>query len=304
MRTVTRIRFTGPTVTNVQQVLAAASCGPDVATYEHIPVLRQVFAEVTLEQLDPRLPKLKGLLAPDRSNWDEWHEDQHTEEELERAPLLLLEPNRGCEVDGGVEWGTTYDLTHACPACATGCQQTSALFIKGQDVPTLEGHPVAQTYFWHLLINGSLASALEDAAVTGMSLRNVYAVMEDGRQVKLRWKQLLSENILPRWSKSTGGFAHERFSDILAPCEVCGRNGFLITSEAPTRVVYRASDLAGALDVNSTWENRWSAILDRNNFRASILSRPWTVVSPKVYRIFRDFGVKEVNFHPIRIEEP
>lgn len=303
MRTVTRIRFTGPTVADVQRVLAAADCGQDVATYEDIPVLRQVFAEVTLVESDPRLPKLIASLDAQGSSWDDWHEDQHTEEELERAPLLLLEPNRGCEVDGGVEWGTTYDLTQACPACATGCRQTSALFIKGEDVPKLEGHPVAETYFWHLMVSGSLASALEDAAVTGMSLRNVYAVMEDGRQMKLRWKQLLSENTLPRWSRHTGGFAHERFSEILAPCEVCGRNGFLITKEAPTRVVYRASALTGALDVNSTWENRWSAVLDRENFRASILSRPWTVITPKVYRIFREFGVKEVNFHPIRVED-
>lgn len=302
MKTVRRIRFTGPDVVNVQQVLAAADCGPDVATYEDVPVLRLVFAEVTLEESDARIQRLKALLAPDRSNWDEWHEDKFTGEELETAPLILLAPNAGCSVDGGVLWGTTFDLTGACPVCATGCRQTSALFIDGQDVAKLEGHRAAQTYFWHLLIDDSLANALEDASVTGMSLRSVYAVMPDRRQVKLRWKQLLSENVLPRWSPSTSGMVRERHTKTLAPCEVCGRNGFLTTSVAPTRVVYRASELRHALDVNSTWENYWSASVDKA-FQESVLSRPWTVVTSKVYRIFREAGVTELDYHPIRVEE-
>jgi hypothetical protein len=265
-------------------------------------VLGQVFAEVTLEETDARLPRLKALLAPDGSNWDEWHEDRFTEQEKESARLLLLDPNQGCSVDGGVEWGTTFDLGEACPVCATGCRQTSALFIRGEEAPKLEGHRAAQTCFWHILIDDPLAAALEDASVTGLLLRSVYAVMPDRRQVKLRWKQLVSENVLPRWSSSTSGILRKRQTKTLAPCEVCGRNGFVTTSEAPTRVVYRGSDLRGALDVNATWENYWSASVQKP-FRERVLSRPWTIVTPKVYRIFRDAGVTEVDFHPIRVED-
>ncbi len=161
---------------------------------------------VTLGEDDPRLPVLLELLKQHGVSWLEWHEDRFTEEEKEAAPLLLMQPNRGCEVDGGVEWGTTFDLTGACPACATGCQQTSALFMNGDDVPKLEGLRSATTYFWHILVDDGLAADLEDAAVTGLSFRSVYAVMPDKRQVKLRWKQLCADNTLLRMSPRTTGF--------------------------------------------------------------------------------------------------
>lgn len=302
MRTVIRIRFTGPSIPAVQERLRAADCGPDVATWEEVPVLEQVFAEVTLEQTDPRVSRLIAQLDPDGADWDKWHEDQFTEEEKESARLLLMEPNRGCEIDGGVRWGTTFDLGTGCPVCATGCRQTSALFVKGEDVPKLEGHRVAETYFWHILVDEGLAAALEDAAVTGLSFRSVYAVMPDNRQVKLRWRQLCAENVLPRMSPSTTGVERVAQSRKLRPCEVCGRNGHVLSREAPTRVVYRASDLRAALDVNWTWENYWSAHIDPD-FRESILSRPWTVVTPNVYRLFREAGVTELHWHPVRVLE-
>lgn len=72
--------------------------------------------------------------------------------------------------------------------------------------------------------------------------------------------------------------------------------------EAPTRIVYRAADPRGALDVNHTWENDWSAYIDAD-FRESVLSRPWTIVTPRVYRILREAGVKAFNWHPVRVED-
>ncbi len=302
MRTIIRIHFEGDTLPIVQQRLRTADCGPDVATMEDVPVLRQVFAEVTLEQTDPRVGVLLARLKKDDISWMEWHEDRFTEEELEAAALLLMQPNRGCEVDGGVEWGTTFDLTGACPSCATGCQQSSALFIDGEDIPKLEGHRAGHTYFWHILVDEGLAAALEDGGVTGLSFRSVYGVMKDKRQVKLRWKQLCADHVLPRMSPSTTGIARPVQSPRLRPCEVCKRNGFVTTPEAPTRVVYRAADLRGALDVNQTWENYWSANID-GDFREAVLSRPWTVVTPRVYRIFREAGVKSFDWHPIRVED-
>jgi hypothetical protein len=103
-------------------------------------------------------------------------------------------------------------------------------------------------------------------------------------------------------SRSTVGFAHEPWSEKIVPCAVCGRDGFLLTREAPTRPVYCTSALRGVLDINCTWENRGHAIL-RPSLRESVLSHPWIIVTPKVYRILRDAGVTEVDFHPIRVED-
>ena len=283
--------------------LHEAGCGADVARLEEYPVLNSTDACVTLEVNDPRIALLKSLLQREGMSWFEWCQDQHTDMELSSARLLLLGQNGGIEIGGGGEWGTTFDLAGACPACATGCRQSSALFIDGEDVPKLEGHRVARTYFWHLLVDGALATALEDAALTGLCLRSVYAVMPDKRQVKLRWKQLDSENVLGPMARSTTGIERHEQSEKLRPCEVCRRNGFLTPRLSPTRAVYSAPALAGALDVNTTWENYWSAIVNWEDFRQSVLSRPWTVVTPKVYRIFRDAGVTELEYHPVRVED-
>lgn len=149
-----------------------------------------------------------------------------------------------------------------------------------------------------------IALALEDAGVTGLSFRSVYAVMPDQRQVKLRWRQLSSDNLLPPMSPNSTGFVRFAQTERLRPCEVCNRNGYLPTRDAPTRPVYRASDLRGALDLNTTWESFWGSCIDREDFRRSTLSRPWTVVTPKVYRIFRDAGVTtELDYYPIRVED-
>lgn len=303
MRTEIRILFDGNDIPGgPQAVLGPANCGSDVTRTEYVPGLNLLDVWVTLEEADPRAGVLLHLLSQHGAAWTEWHEDRFTEEEMESAPLLLMQPNRGCEVDGGVEWGTTFDLTGACPACATGCQQTSALFIDGEDIPKLEGHRAAETYFWHILADDRLAAALVDASVTGLSFRGVYGMMKDKRQVKLRWKQLCADHILPRMSPSTTGIQRVVQSPTLRPCEVCGRNGNVTTTKAPTRIVYRAADLRGALDVNHTWENYWSAHID-DDFRKSVLSRPWTLVTPKVRRVFRDAGVTEFDWLPVRVDD-
>ena len=297
MRTEVRISFSGNRIPGGPEgVLGPAKCGPDVARWEYIPVANLVDVWVTLGEDDPRLPVLRSLLKQHGVSWLEWHEDRFTEEELDRAPLILMNPAGQGDVDGGAEWGTTFDLTGACPACATGCQQTSALFMNGDDVPKLEGLRSATTYFWHILVDDGLAADLEEAAVTGLSFRSVYAVMPDKRQVKLRWKQLCADNTLPRMSPRTTGFTRNE------PCEVCFRNGYIITRDAPGRPVYRAGALGGAQDVNQAWENMWFARI-KPDFSQSVLSRPWTIVTPRVYRIFRDAGVKSFDWHPIRVED-
>ncbi|MFO0589951.1 MAG: hypothetical protein U0441_20585 [Polyangiaceae bacterium] len=304
MRTEVRMLFDVTSVPGgAWTFLREAGCGADVAKLEEYPPLDDMDAVVTLEVDDPRIAALKSLLQRQGMTWFEWCQDRYTDTELSSARLLLLGQNGGVDINGGVEWGTTFDLAEACPVCATGCRQSSALFIDGEQVPKLEGHRVARTHFWHLLVDDAVAAALEDASLTGLRLRSVYAVMPDKRQVKLRWKQLDSDNVLGPMALSTTGIERREQSEQLRPCEACRRNGFLTPRLAPTRAVYRASALAGALDVNSTWENYWCAIVDREDFRRSVLSRPWTVVTPKVYRIFRDASVTELELYPIRIEE-
>ncbi len=259
-------------------------------------MLRQVVVRVTLEELDPRLPIVLQLLKQHGEDWLEEHEDRFTEEELDGARLLLMHPNRQCELDGGVEWGMTYDLSDACPACGTGGRQTSAVFMNGKQLDEMEGHRAGATYFFHLLVDEGLAADLEGIGATGLSFRGVYAVMPDKRQVKLRWKQLCAARTLPPMSSRTTGLTRDRV------CEVCGRNGYFQMSKEPTRIVYKASELRDVDDVNMSWENLGFAVL-KPELPDSLLSYPWTLVTPKVRRVFRDAGVTSFDWLPIRVEE-
>ncbi len=239
---------------------------------------------------------LLKLLEQHGVQWTELHVDRYTEEELDGARLLLMHPNRQCEIDGGVEWGMTYDLSGACPACGTGGRQTSAVFLDGKQLSELQGQRAGATYHGHVLVDEGLAAELESLHASGVSFRPVYAVMPDKRQVRLRWRQLCANRTLPPMSPKTTGLARERV------CEVCKRNGYFRTNEAPTRIVYRASDLHDAEDVNVSWEHQWFAALEPD-LRDSLLSWPWLLVTPRVRRVFRDAGVTSFDWLPIRVED-
>jgi hypothetical protein len=297
MKTVVRVVFGSDSIRGgVQAVLGPARCGPDVAKVNEEAVLRTINVSVTLEETDPRLPVLLDLLRHYGEDWLERHYDQYAQEELDSARLLLIKRTRRCEFDGGVKYGTTYDLSGACPACGTGGEQTSPLFINGEDLGNLEGQRAGETYDGHLLVDEGLAKALERIGATGLSLHEVYAEWRDKRTLKLPWKHLAARRTLPPMSASTTGLARNE------PCEVCKRNGYFPTREEPLRAVYRTSALRDVDDVNWSWENERFAVLEAE-LRESQLSQPWLLVTPKVWRVFRDAGVTCFDWLPIRVEE-
>ena len=277
-------------------MLERAGCGSDVATIEDIPVLRQVVVWVTLENEDPRVLRLLGLLQVQGASWLTVHEDRFTEAEMRGARLLVMQSNGECEIDGGVEWGTTYDLAKGCPACGTGAPQTSALLLNGEQIARLEGQHAAATYHWHHLVDERIATELTRIGATGLELRSVYGVTPDQRQTKLRWKQMIASRVLPPMSSKTTGLIRER------ACVVCGRNGYFTNvHHEPPRFVYHEADLREIPDVSVSWENVGYAILERE-LRESLLSKPWMLVSPRVRQVFVDAGVTCFDWTPIRVE--
>ena len=296
MKTVVRIMINGHHIPGgPQTILGPAGCGPDVAKVEDLAAIKEIVVLVTLEVTDPRLPVLLELLKPYDDDPLMDYDDCFTEEEMNSARLLVMRPNREVDLFGGVEYGMTYDFSGACPACRTGGRQTSALFIDGKQLPLLEGRRAAGTIFYHLLVDEGLEQDLLRSGATGITFRSVYALMPDGRQRKLRYRQLCANRTLPPMSPSTTGLLRDR------ACEVCRRNGYCQTRAAPTRIVYRAADLRDADDVNTCWENLGYAIIEPE-LRDSLLSYPWTLVTPKVRRVFLDAGVTELDWFPVRVE--
>lgn len=297
MRTEVRIRFDSKSIPGgAQAVLGPAGCGPDVATVEDVPVLRQVVVHVTLEASDPRLPHLLRLLEQHGASWLDLRWDRYTDEELGRAQLILMEHQNEYTIFGGPRMGTQYDLSDACPACGAGARQTSPMMIDGEDLPRLEGLRVASTPYSDILVDEAMAEQLEDMGVTGLSFRSVYAVMENKRQVKLRWRQLCARHVLPPISPRSTGVERR------GACPSCGRSGFCPKMDDPARVAYRSQDLDGAEDVNSTWE--WFGDWDFNgDVSDALFPYPWVLVTPKLWRVFRDAGVTSFNWLAIRVDD-
>jgi hypothetical protein len=180
----------------VEAILAAVGCGPDVTRIE---VDHALDVTVTLLDTDERLPRLIDRLEQLGVDYMRGHHDRYTDEELDNARLIFMDTRPRCEVAGGGEFGTTYDLKGACPACGAGARQNSALFLDGDDdeLPKLQGHRAALTYRGDVFVDERLADEIEKLGPTGLVFHNVYALMPDNRQVKLRWKQISSDRILP-----------------------------------------------------------------------------------------------------------
>jgi hypothetical protein len=295
MRPEVKINFWAHTIPGgAQAILGPAGCGPDVTVIRGGWRPEQVDVEVTLLDTDERLPRLRELLERYGEPFTDFPADSYTDEELDTARLLYLKPTRECEIDGGVEFGTTYALSGACPRCGAGARQTSALFLDGEDdeLPKLEGHRAGGTYVEHVLVDERLATELEALGLTGLVLHNVYALMPDKRQVKLRWKQISADRTLPRMAPQTTGFA------INEPCELCGRSGYM--SGGDTRIAYRASDLEAAGDVNLSWEGHGYGAI-RGDLRSSKIPVPHLLVTPKVRRVCLAAGLNEFYWTPIRV---
>jgi hypothetical protein len=254
---------------------------------------RQIWVDLTLDETDERLPILLGLLeqhgeAPWLNRWDRF-----TDAELEAAPLLLIAPKPQLEIFGGPRVGTTYDVADACKVCGAGARQTSALLIDGENLSDLEGRRAASTYYSDIIVEERLAGELASSGITGLSFRGVFAAFETQVRLQLPWRQMCAAKTLPPMSpRSTGIIRHKHCA--------CGRSGVTATHEQPTRLVYRAKDLADIQDVNLTWEWFGEPKFNGDVGRA-LFPYPWLLVTPKVWRICRDAGVTQFDWIPIRV---
>ena len=294
MNTEVRVFFYGHRIPGgAEAVLVPARCGPDVAKVTDRSALQAVDVWVTLDETDERLPILLQLLEQYGEKRVVRRRDRFTDAELDAAPLLLIDPKPALEIFGGPRVGTTYDVTDACKVCGAGARQTSALLINGEELSALEGRRAASTYYSDLIVEDRLAGQLASSGITGLSYRGVFAAFEHQVRLQLPWRQLCATKTLPPMSPRSTGIIRDRHC-------ICGRSGVTGTAEQPTRLVYRAADLADMQDVNLTWE--WFGEPRFNgDVSEALFPYPWFLVTPKVFRVFRDAGVTEFDWLPIRV---
>ena len=299
MRTYVHLYFRGEDLPDgPEKFLQVAGIRENEAEIRRFTILRRANVTVTVDlpEDDERIPKLLELLKQHGEEPLKGGFDVYTDEELDNARLLALRPVYQCEVDGGSEFGTTYDLTGTCPSCAAGARQTSALFLDGaeDELPKLEGHRAAGTYRDEIFVDDRIAADIENLGATGLVLHQVYAVMPDTqRQTKLAYKQLSSDRILPPMAPPMGlgrGGA--------APCNLCTRSSYQMGS--CLRIFYRRKDLEGAGDVNLSWEGLHNGEVNEDP-RKCVIPVPVILVTPKVMRVFRAAGITEFEWVPIRV---
>ncbi len=105
-------------------ILAPANCGTDVADVNDVPVLRQIFVDVKLDETDERAAKVFALLKLHGIEPKSFTYTEYSEEDRQNARLLRMsieDINTACHVSR--DGGTQYDMSEACPHCETGARQ-------------------------------------------------------------------------------------------------------------------------------------------------------------------------------------
>ena len=247
---------------------------------------------------DPHLEMLRAALAEHRIPWSERVDAVYSEDELRAAPLLNFGIDRKPIASGGPRFGTTYDLSTACPRCGTGAVQTSPLKLALAGLPK-QGH-LARTCIGQTLVNFQLAEALRSAGVSGLELRQTRFYRNDE---PLPWWQLISSYTMPKMSSLTKGIIRDA-----SPgwgCPSCERDMFVGTVKQPAEIGYGRSEVDPQLlpDVVQTWECFGRSVLHDDPERHLIrgFAQPLTLVKQKVYEVFRRLSVRRVRFEPVRI---
>ena len=260
----------------------------------------------TLDGDDPKLAALRALLKREGIEWSEREEHVYTDAELRSFPFLELYVEREPLDRTSLQYGTTYDLSKACPACGTGAIQTSPLMVP------LSGFPkkglVCAGFDGETLVGPPLIEALQAGDVKGLELRQVRFYRNDE---PLPWWQMIASFEMPRMSpKTRGGITDE--TDYLTeegfvipahpPCPRCRRDG-RYHSDEPYEIAYSRRDVdpAAVPDVAHKWESFGVSGVDKEKPEFSRFGDHRLLVKPKVFDIFRRLRVRQACFVPVRI---
>ncbi len=308
MKTIIEIRFNTSNIPGgADTILSLAQCGNDVAKkteYEINSFFEKRMSsrvELTLDNNDERVAKVLALAATYGIEPLVDRHDVYTEDELQSAPLLVLRPWWNRQLGGGRLYGTTYDLSKACPRCASGVRQSSTMIVDSEGLRRIENARIAATYDEEILLHDVDVERLLAAGVTGASFWPVQAKTKGGKISELRRQQMFVEYVMPPMAPSS-------LLNRTKLCPMCHRSGFMHLSDQPLRYMYRREDLANIQDVNATWE-QFSELSDLpEDLNKARWPEANVLITPKVMNLLRGKTKKEAknqgcDFIPIWIED-
>jgi hypothetical protein len=281
-------------------ILGPSGCGKDVAEISGGDIIY-----LKLEEHDERIAKVVALLEAAGKDPSFSYFDRYTEEDLQAAPLLLLDFWSKDLVLTGPSYGVKYDVAQACPTCHTGVRQASPLVVDGSFSPLWQKYRVKGTSDDDLLVRDTDVEALIAANVTGVNFWPIKAQYKSGAIGEVRWQQALIENVLPPMAPSTQLVEEGK-------CPTCSRGRKSEDTTTRTRrVTYRREDLKKFCDFNVSWEafgRFWDYGKVTDGWMDSRRPLPWLFITPKVLNILRGKTKKEQNYQgfgfvPIWIEE-
>jgi len=278
----------------VRRLLETIGCSDGLPDDEN-DILAGFFAK-TLDSTDPKLAALRSLLKRKGIKWSEREEHVYGDDELRSFPLLELSIDRKPLNVGGADYGTTYDLSNACPRCGSGAVQTSPLLLP------LSGYPkkgdLCATVFHEILVSVKLAQALREDKVTGLELRQIRFYRNNE---PLPWWQMISTFEMPKMSKETRGITWHDGQQ--GDCTVCGRDGYSHSLDEPWQIAYSKAQVDPAVlpDAVRTWEVFGNAEINYEEPRRSRFGEQRILVKPKVFDVFRRLTVRHARFVPVRI---
>lgn len=301
MKTVVDIQFNALNVPGgVDAIIARCQCADAIVNVVNSEALGRIDVNIVLDETDERLAEVLALLVTNGENGWILRRDIYTENDLQAAPLLLVFGWPRYLAATGPSYGTTYDMTSACPRCGTGARQTSPLIIDDDDVKAIEKVRIAASNYGDRIIRDVDAEKIAAASLPGLSFWPIYAKKKNGVQVELRHQQIFAQHIMPPLAASS-------LLDRTNVCPTCRRGCFSHVSFQPRRLAYRQHDLANIQDVNLTWECFGDPAPSPEEALAGRWPIPYTLITPKVMNLLRNTGkqvkYQGVDFIPIWIDD-
>lgn len=267
-----------------------------------LPSFENIFdAEDSRLQAVLDLVHLEGLRPFERI------EHVYTDAELLTYPLLNFGVNRKPIESGGVEYGTVYDLSKACPHCGTGAVQTSPLMLRRAELP--KKGLLCETCIGQKLVSTKIADVLKSSGLSGLELRQACSYRD---KEPLPWWQMIARYVMTRISSRSESLIRDteplfRATDPKWGCTVCERDMYATKGGLPLDIVYERNqvDPEQLPDVVQTWECFGRSVLRDDPERGLQMgfAQPLLLVKPKVFDLFRKRKVRGAGFSPVRIIE-
>lgn len=217
-----------------------------------------------------------------------------TEKELRSAKLLYMHVWIHNAPAGHPRDGTMYDESDACPECGDGLRQTSALRLKGKEIP--KAGALLGGIRDQVLVHESLAGEMAFARLTGIRFECVL----DSAGLPLPWRQLVVEGSMPPMTLATRGVVRGRGS-AEGPCAKCGCDGYFDSGADPFVPAYDAAALDELPDFALTAERFGTGAWGPTANGQRHLASRRIIVRPSAYAFFRERKVRGVRFTPVAV---